>query len=70
MIASARQRERRVISVAFGHEFSQVVDRCCGLDAHKKVIVATVEVTGIARETREFKSTTRSLTELKGWLLE
>lgn len=51
-------------------EFSQVVDRCCGLDVHKKVIVATVEGTGIARETREFESTTRSLTELKEWLLE
>lgn len=51
-------------------EFSQVVDRCCGLDAHKKVIVATVEGIGIARETREFESTTRSLTELKEWLLE
>lgn len=51
-------------------EFSQVVDRCCGLDIHKKVIVATVEGTGIARETREFESTTRSLTELKEWLLE
>lgn len=38
-------------------EFNQVVDRCCGLDVHKKVIVATVEGTGIARETREFSST-------------
>lgn len=46
-------------------EFAQVVDRCCGLDVHKKVIVATVEGTGIARQTREFESTTRSLTELK-----
>lgn len=51
-------------------EFTQVVDRCCGLDVHKKVIVATVEGTGIARQTREFESTTRSLTELKEWLLE
>lgn len=51
-------------------EFPQVVDRCCGLDVHKKVIVATVEGTGIKRETREFESTTRSLTELKEWLLE
>lgn len=50
-------------------EFNQVVDRCCGLDVHKKVIVATVEGTGIARETREFSSTTRSLTEMKEWLL-
>ena len=51
-------------------EFPQFVDRCCGLDVHKKVIVATVDGTGIKRETREFESTTRSLTELKEWLLE
>ena len=51
-------------------EFTQVVDRCCGLDVHKKVIVATVEGTGIARQTREFETTTRSLIELKEWLLE
>lgn len=51
-------------------EFSQVVDRCCGLDVHKRVIVATVDGTGIERETREFESTTRSLTELKEWLLD
>ena len=51
-------------------EFDQVVDRCCGLDVHKKVIVATVEGMGLKKETREFESTTRSLTELKEWLLE
>ena len=33
-------------------------------------ILATVEGTGIARQTREFESTIRSLTELKEWLLE
>ena len=32
--------------------------------------MATVEEGGIARETRELESTTRSLTELKEWLLE
>ena len=40
------------------------------MDIHKKEIVATVEGEGIARETRNFNSTTRSLTELKEWLLE
>ena len=51
-------------------EFEPFAERCCGLDIHKKEIVATVEGEGIARETRNFNSTTRSLTELKEWLLE
>lgn len=50
-------------------EFKQMASRCCGLDVHKKEIVATVEGEGISKETRSFSSTTRSLTELKDWLL-
>ena len=50
--------------------FEQVVDRGCGLDVHKKEIVATVEGVSLQKETRIFTSTTRSLTELKDWLLE
>lgn len=49
--------------------FDEVVERGCGLDVHKKEIVATVSGTGIESETRTFQSTTRSLTELKEWLL-
>lgn len=51
-------------------EFEQVVSRCCGLDVHKKEIVATVDGDVLSKETRSFSSTTRSLTELKEWLLE
>lgn len=50
--------------------FSEVVSRGCGLDVHKKEIVATVSGTDIKKETRTFQSTTRSLTQLKEWLLE
>ena len=50
-------------------EFESVVERCCGLDIHKVEIVATVDGEGISKETRSFTSTTRSLTELKEWLL-
>lgn len=46
-------------------EFEPVATRCCGLDVHKVEIVATVEGEGIKRETRTFKSTTRSLTTQK-----
>ena len=49
--------------------FDGIVDKGCGLDVHKKEIVATVSGTGIKSETRTFQSTTRSLTELKEWLL-
>jgi transposase len=49
--------------------FEEVVERGCGLDVHKKEIVATVGGTGLESETRTFQSTTRSLTDLKEWLL-
>lgn len=49
--------------------FEEVVACGCGLDVHKKEIVATVSGTSIESETRTFQSTTRSLTELKEWLL-
>ena len=51
-------------------EFGQMASRSCGLDVHKKEIVATVEGEGISKEPRSFSSTTRSLTELKDRLLE
>ena len=50
--------------------FEEVVERGCGLDVHKKEIVATVSGTGIESETRTFQPAARSLTELKEWLLE
>jgi hypothetical protein len=49
--------------------FEEAVERGCGLDVHKKETVATVEGRGISKEIRTYKSTTRSLTELKEWLL-
>ena len=50
--------------------FEQVVSRGCGIDVHKKVIVATIDGLGLKKETREFATFTSSLTELKDWLLE
>lgn len=49
--------------------FEQQVERAAGLDIHKVEIVATISGVGITTETRDFKSTTSSLTELKDWLL-
>jgi transposase len=50
-------------------QFEQIVERGCGLDVHKQTVVATIAGAGIKEETREFSTTTRSLTELKEWLL-
>lgn len=50
--------------------FNQVVSRGCGLDVHKKVVVATINGEGLKAQTREFTTFMRSLTELKDWLLE
>lgn len=50
--------------------FTQVVSRGCGIDVHKKVVVATVDGAGLKKTTREFATFTSSLTELRDWLLE
>jgi transposase len=50
--------------------FPSVVSRGCGIDVHKKVVVATIDGSGLRKETREFNTFTRSLIELKEWLLE
>lgn len=50
--------------------FKQIVSRGCGIDVHKKVVVATIDGEGIKKQTREFDTITCSLKELKDWLLE
>lgn len=50
--------------------FKQVVSRGCGLDVHKKVVVATIDGEGIKKQTQEFSTVTSSLKELRDWLLE
>ena len=43
--------------------------RCCGLDVHKKTVVACV-LTAKGKQTRAFGTTTRELLELADWLAE
>jgi len=50
--------------------FKQVVSRGCGLDVHKKVVVATIDGEGIKKQTQEFSTVTSSLKEMRDWLLE
>src|SRR5919106_2558292 len=44
-------------------------ERCCGLDVHKKTVVAWV-ITPQGQETRTFHTLTRGLLELAAWLGE
>jgi transposase len=44
-------------------------ERCCGLDVHKKTVVACV-VTPEAQETRTFNTMTKGLLEMADWLVE
>jgi len=48
--------------------FEQVVERGCGIDVHKKILVATIRGSGIQEETRTFDSFTASIETLRDWL--
>ncbi len=45
----------------------KIYDKCCGIDVHKKLIVACFRK-GNKQEVREFGATTRELLELADWL--
>lgn len=47
----------------------KVYERCCGIDVHKKVIVACLRI-GNKKENQEFGTSTRSLLLLSDWLIE
>lgn len=47
----------------------KIYDRCCGIDVHKKLIVACM-VCGGQKEVREFGATTGELLKLSDWLSE
>ena len=51
-------------------EFEQIIERGCGIDIHKKVLVATIRGTGIKEETRSFDGFTGSIEEMRDWLKE
>lgn len=44
-------------------------ERCCGIDVHKKIIVACLRI-GRANEVRQYNSTTKELREMTAWLKE
>ncbi len=45
-----------------------VHEGCCGLDVHKKTVVACV-LTSVKQETRTFGTMTHEVRELKAWLV-
>ncbi len=49
-------------------EFEQLIERGCGIDVHEKVIVVTIQGTGLVKETRSFQSYTEDLESLLLWL--
>lgn len=48
--------------------FKQIVSRGCGIDVHKKKLVATIKGTGLKECTRTFSCFTDSIESLKSWL--
>lgn len=49
-------------------EFEQVIEKGCGIDVHKKIIVATIRGLGIREETRSFDGFTESIEKMRDWL--
>lgn len=47
-----------------------IIDRGCGLDVHKKTVVACISGVGIKKEIRTYSTMTNDLLELKSWLKE
>lgn len=50
--------------------FEQLIERGCGIDVHKNVLVATIRGTGIKEETRSYSGYTESIEEMRDWLKE
>ena len=50
-----------------GTSMDKIYDKCCGIDVHKKLIVACFRC-GREQEIRDFGATTRELLELADWL--
>jgi len=48
--------------------FEQVIERGCGIDVHKKVLVATIKGTGLKEETKTFGTFTEDIEQIADWL--
>ncbi len=50
--------------------YDQIIERGCGIDVHKKILVATIKGAGIKEETRTYNSFTEDIESLREWLQE
>lgn len=50
--------------------FEQIVERGCGIDVHKKVLVATIRGTDLQEQTNSFEGFTENIEALRDWLKE
>ena len=48
--------------------FEQIIERGCGIDVHKKVIVATIRGEGIQEQTQSYSGFTESIETMRDWL--
>ena len=51
-------------------KFEQIIERCCGIDVHKTLLVASVRGIGLEEQTREFSAFTEDIERLRTWLKE
>ncbi|VAW11883.1 Mobile element protein [hydrothermal vent metagenome] len=49
-------------------EFEQIIERGCGIDVHKKIIVVTIRGTGIKEQTKTYDGFTLSIEKMRDWL--
>ena len=61
-------RQGQRLNYSGGVCMEAVFERCCGVDVHKKMIVACLRV-GRKHETREFGTSSSELREMANWLL-
>jgi len=50
--------------------FEQIVEKGCGIDVHKSVIVATIRGTGVKETTKSYDAFTASIEAMRDWLKE
>jgi len=53
-----------------GIVFDQIIKRGCGIDVHKKVIVATIKGEGLKEQTQTYTGFTESIELMRDWLKE
>ncbi len=64
------RKERNIMKNKEGIIFEQIIERGCGIDVHKQVIVATIRGEGIKEMTQTYSGFTESIESMREWLKE